>query len=77
LCENLRSRVEAELRSEGEPITVSIGAAELLGHEDAASWLARADLALYRAKRAGRNRVEVDDGRTPPPAVLQEPDQAQ
>jgi diguanylate cyclase (GGDEF)-like protein len=62
LCESARARVEAGLRSQGEVVTVSIGAAQLMPHEDAAAWLARADLALYRAKRGGRNRVEVDQG---------------
>ena len=38
-------------------ISVSIGVAA--GREDAATLVARADAALYAAKRAGRNRVEV------------------
>lgn len=37
--------------------SVSIGAAELKAGEDLASWVARADAALYHAKRSGRNRV--------------------
>lgn len=39
------------------PITVSIGGAELIPGESAASWLERADRALYRAKATGRNRI--------------------
>lgn len=74
LCEAVRARVEAGLRSQGQSITVSIGAAELRGDEDSAAWLARADLALYRAKRGGRNRVEVDQGSVPLAAALPEPD---
>ncbi|HVI27380.1 PleD family two-component system response regulator [Hansschlegelia sp.] len=42
-------------------VTVSIGVASFLGAEDdAAALLKRADLALYRAKAAGRNRVVAD-----------------
>ena len=38
-------------------LTVSIGVAEIRDDDDLASWLGRADQALYRAKRAGRNAV--------------------
>ena len=41
-------------------LTVSIGAAEIRANENLASWLGRADQALYRAKRAGRNEVVAD-----------------
>lgn len=42
------------------PITVSVGAASLLGAgEEPDELLKRADLALYRAKREGRNRVSL------------------
>lgn len=43
------------------PVTLSIGVAQLQPADaDLTSLLARADRALYRAKSAGRNRIEVD-----------------
>ncbi|HEX5757041.1 MAG TPA: diguanylate cyclase, partial [Arenimonas sp.] len=58
-AEKIRARVEAGLRSPGGGVTVSIGAAMLGEGEDWPAWLARSDAALYRAKHAGRNRVEL------------------
>lgn len=46
--------------------TLSVGVAELAGTEETATELIhRADLALYRAKKNGRNRVELADDPAP------------
>jgi diguanylate cyclase (GGDEF)-like protein/PAS domain S-box-containing protein len=44
-------------------ITMSVGIALATRHDDPDSVLARADHALYSAKRAGRNRLEIADKR--------------
>jgi diguanylate cyclase (GGDEF)-like protein len=45
------------------PFTVSIGVATRApGEHDLEAILNRADDALYKAKKAGRNRVEVETG---------------
>jgi diguanylate cyclase (GGDEF)-like protein len=61
--ERIRAQVESLPVMWGEReirTTVSIGASDLLPKESPASLLARADRALYRAKDAGRNRVEIE-----------------
>ncbi len=66
VAERLRRRIASEpfAISEGTrviPVTLSIGIASLRGRDDTpASLLKRADQALYRAKRDGRNRVVPD-----------------
>ena len=66
VAERLRRRIAAEpfVISQGQrsiPVTLSIGIAALRGPgESAASLIKRADQALYRAKRDGRNRVVPD-----------------
>ena len=66
VAERLRRRIATEpfAISEGTrtiPVTLSIGIAALRGRDDTpASLLKRADQALYRAKRDGRNRVVPD-----------------
>jgi diguanylate cyclase (GGDEF)-like protein len=42
-------------------LTVSIGLAELRSHEAEGAWIARADQALYAAKRQGRDRLVAAD----------------
>ncbi|WP_420432083.1 PleD family two-component system response regulator [Hyphobacterium sp.] len=42
-------------------VTVSIGVAQILPGEDVEAVMRRADIALYRAKAAGRNKVVVED----------------
>lgn len=63
-AEKLRLAVERELRCHGRPVTISVGAAVHRPDETAAEWMARADAAMYEAKRGGRNRTVVarDDG---------------
>jgi two-component system cell cycle response regulator len=66
VAERLRRRIAAEpfAIQQGArhiPVTISIGIAGLRGKDDtAANLLKRADQALYRAKRDGRNRVVPD-----------------
>jgi two-component system cell cycle response regulator len=66
VAERLRRRIAAEpfpicQGSQRLPVTLSIGIAALQGqHDNAAALIKRADQALYRAKRDGRNRVVPD-----------------
>ena len=63
LADRLRELVgsrRVQLKDRGQTlgrVTLSIGVAEFAPGERCADWLARADAALYRAKREGRNRV--------------------
>jgi diguanylate cyclase len=42
-------------------VTVSVGVANWQRSEDAATWLSRADVALFQAKQWGRDQVRVSD----------------
>ncbi|MBU1309876.1 MAG: GGDEF domain-containing protein [Gammaproteobacteria bacterium] len=58
LAEKVRQGVAQHLTTpDGSHLTTSIGAAMLQPDEDWEAWLHRADMALYRAKHEGRNRV--------------------
>lgn len=62
VAENLRQAVQAAQIGFGEQmlnVTVSIGVSQFNGHELPEQTIDRADAALYRAKAAGRNRVEA------------------
>lgn len=59
LAEQLRTLVEANELIPKRGVTISLGVAELKSGETGEDWLARADEALYAAKRAGRNATHV------------------
>ena len=62
LMESLRAAIEAcpfHFKGERVTITVSIGLSAFKTGERSEIVLKRADQALYRAKDAGRNRVEM------------------
>ena len=64
LCEAIASS-STTVGRETIPVTVSIGVAFARSGEDASTVMERADVALYRAKAQGRNRVEIAEA---PPA---------
>jgi len=61
LAEQLRTLVEANELIADQPVTVSVGIAELKADESGEDWLHRADQALYDAKRDGRNTTKHAD----------------
>ncbi|MGE7413637.1 GGDEF domain-containing protein [Methylobacterium tarhaniae] len=65
VAERLRQRVETTSLPEVGPRTCSFGVATLDPGESTDSLVARADAALYRCKRNGRNRVEASPGPRP------------
>jgi diguanylate cyclase len=61
LAEKIRHGTENALATSFGKVTVSAGIAGLRVGESYEKWLGRADEALYRAKREGRNRVVVSE----------------
>lgn len=61
MAENLRAITEQQvLDPDGSPVTISIGGAVLRQNELVEDWFARADAALYMAKKVGRNCTRID-----------------
>ncbi|MBX9756512.1 MAG: GGDEF domain-containing protein [Pseudomonadaceae bacterium] len=59
-AEHLQTQVAEQLKSPGGPVTMSSGGALLQRGEHWETLLQRADLCLYQAKDAGRNRAIID-----------------
>jgi diguanylate cyclase (GGDEF)-like protein len=57
VAEKLRAAVAERLEGPGGLLSASFGVTELRSDTAPGDWLARADEALYEAKRAGRNQV--------------------
>jgi len=59
IAEKIRRSIEELHIPDVGKITVSLGVAEFTGNETAHELIKSADLALYKAKRSGKNRVEL------------------
>jgi len=70
VAEALLTEIRETPLLEGRMITASIGLAPFGGERDALTWIANADESLYRAKRAGRDRVVHCPGPESRPARL-------
>jgi diguanylate cyclase (GGDEF)-like protein len=74
IAERARQKLEKTLVPPvRRPITVSFGVAELGYWEEAEALLQRADQALYRAKRAGRNQIAINRAEIPADLLLAGP----
>ena len=62
LAEYIRNLTENTIHIDNNPVTVSIGVAEVKKNDTDISWLHRADHALYRAKGKNRNLVYLAHG---------------
>lgn len=65
LADIIRDQVRNSILTSKRRITVSCGVAEVDGSDSIQDWLHRGDLALYRAKQGGRDRVVLYDDATP------------
>ena len=60
LAEDLRQRIARQVFDSCATLTASFGVVSIRENDDQITLVQRADRALYRAKTAGRNRVEQD-----------------
>lgn len=68
VAERAREAIARVQLDPGGPITASFGVASLRDGDEGSDLVRRADARLYRAKRAGRNRVDADPLDDPDPA---------
>jgi len=59
VAEEIRALMEASHLVESDTVTISLGVCEVMDVKDTDHWVNLADGALYRAKKSGRNRVEL------------------
>jgi diguanylate cyclase len=60
LAEMTRHHIDTNVLAERHHVTISVGVASYRGGDTVQSVVARADAALYLAKRGGRNQVKVE-----------------
>jgi diguanylate cyclase len=61
ITEKVRLAVQHDVHCGDIDVSISLGASIMRRGESASEWQARADSAMYRAKRDGRNRSVVDE----------------
>jgi diguanylate cyclase (GGDEF)-like protein len=61
VAERVRQSIASEPLANEVDITVSVGVSQWRSGQDVSEFLHQADVALYRAKRNGRDRVEVEN----------------
>jgi diguanylate cyclase (GGDEF)-like protein len=59
IADRLREQVRTLHTDDGRPLSISAGLTTLAADEDFAAAYSRADVALYAAKAAGRNRIQL------------------
>jgi diguanylate cyclase (GGDEF)-like protein len=59
LADDVRLRIEQAPLLQDQKVTVSVGICAQRASQSADDWIKCADTAMYRAKRNGRNRVEI------------------
>lgn len=59
-AEAIRKQVKNSIVTSKQRITISCGVVQTQQGDSVSSWLHRGDMALYRAKQSGRDRVEAD-----------------
>lgn len=60
-AESIRKKARNIILEDGHTISVSIGVAFRKDGDSQQSYIKKADMALYRAKKLGRNRIELAD----------------